>query len=233
MPRPQSWVEEHFGELAWTESTRQRGLVDIGGDWILHNLARIEPPFPLRDGGGRSIHQITCHALIADQLEAALVDLKDASLTHLINSFDGCWVPRHMNWNPTSPLSRHSWGIAVDVNARRFPYGSTDKQDPRLVAAFRRHGFEAGQDWRPKADPMHFEIVTLPTPLDQEGMKIVVNDELVSRCGRLVDGIPEGPLQPVVEALGGTLTPHPEQRKLYIYSQPNGGATPRKEGDAA
>jgi len=220
MPRPLSWIEEHFGKLEWTEHPDRRGMIVIAGDWILHNLTRIEPPFPLRDAYGHSIRQITCHALIADQVEAVLVGLKDDGLAHLINTFDGCWVPRHMSWDPKRSISHHAWGIAVDLNARLFPYGSRKRQDARLIAAFRRHGFEWGGDWS-TPDPMHFEIVTLETAVtDQMGMKIVVNDELVSQAGRLIDGVPEGPLQPVVEALGATLTPHPEQGKLYIYTDP-------------
>ena len=216
MPQPLAWIEEHFGKFDWRDDPARKGAVIVGGDWIFDNITQIEPPFPLRDGHGRAIKLIPCHAAIADQLEAVLVELRDAGLTHLINSFDGCWVTRHMSWNPGRALSHHSWGIAVDVNARRFPYGSRDKQDSRLIAAFRRHGFEWGGAWS-TPDPMHFEVVALPLPGDIDGMKIIVNDKLVSSCGRLVDGVAEGPLGPVAEALGATVTIHPEQHKIYVY----------------
>ncbi len=225
MPQPLPWIEKHFGKFDWRPDPRQRGAVTIAGDWILHNIARITPPFPLRNGHGRSIKLIPCHAGIADQLEAVLVELRDNALTHLINSFDGCWVTRHMSWDPDRALSHHSWGIAVDVNARRFPYGSKDKQDSRLIGAFRRHGFEYGGHWS-TPDAMHFEVVALPLNGDMDGMKIIVNDELVSTCGRLVDGVAEGPLGPVVAALGATLTPHAEQGKLYIYAGAQKGNLP-------
>jgi len=217
MPRPLSWIEENFGRFQWSDDPKRRGRIVIAGDWVLHNIARVKPPIPLLSGAGRPLSVIACHALIADRLLAVLDDLKDRHLHHLINTFDGCWVARHMSWDPSRSLSRHSWGIAVDVNARQFPYGSTHKQDPRLIAAFRRHGFEWGGDWR-TPDPMHFEIISLEALTeDQLGVKIVVNDELVSGAGRLVDGHAEGPLEPVVAALGATLTPHPEQGKIYIY----------------
>jgi len=65
---------------------------------------------------------------------------------------------------------------------------------------------------------MHFEMVTLDVVGDQTGVKIVVDDQLVSQAGRLIDGQAEGPLAPVVDALGATLTIHPEQRKIYVYT---------------
>ncbi len=218
MPKTQAWIEERFGRFDWRADPNRRGRVTISDEWIQHHLARIDPPFRLTDGYGHRIRVITCHALIADALTAVLVELKDSALTHLINTFDGCWVPRHMCWDPDRSLSHHSWGIAVDVNARQFPYGSSHRQAPRLIAAFRRHGFESGGDWN-TPDSMHFEMVALDRVGDQTGLKIVVDDLLVSQEGRLIDGQAEGPLALVVEALGATLTPHPEQGKIYIYTK--------------
>lgn len=222
MPRPLSWVEKTFGIFEWRDDPDRRGRIIISGDWIIHNIAQITPPIPLLNGAGRPLSIIPCHALIADRILAVLDDLKDRHLHHLINTFDGCWVARHMSWDPQRSLSRHSWGIAVDVNARQFPYGSTRKQDSRLITAFRRQGFESGGDWS-TPDPMHFEMVALDDlSEDQVGVKIVVNDRLVSSAGRLVDGHAEGPLEPVAAALGAKLTPHPEQGKIYIYGAQKG-----------
>jgi len=219
MPKSQSWIEEHFGRFDWHDDPARRGVIIVSADWISSNIGRIEPPFPLMDGLGRPLRSIPCHKLLAPLLMAVLVDLKDSARAHLINTFDGCFVPRHMSWDPARSLSHHSWGVAVDVNARLFPYGSHGKQNAQLIAAFRRRGFEWGGDWS-TPDPMHFEIVTLDAiPADQTGMKIVVDDKLVSSAGRILGGIAEGPLDPVVRALGATLTPHPEQGKLYIYTQ--------------
>lgn len=218
MPKPQSWIEKTFGRFDWHDDPARRGAVIIPPEWISANIARIQPPFALRDGLGRPLSSIPCHGLIAELLIAILVDIKDRALCHLINTFDGCFVPRHMSWDPARSLSHHSWGIAVDVNARLFPYGSKTRQNAQLIAAFRRRGFEWGGDWS-TPDPMHFEIVTLEAvPADQTGMKIVIDDQLVSSAGRLIGGIAEGPLDPVVRALNATLTPHPEQGKLYIYT---------------
>jgi hypothetical protein len=55
-------------------------------------------------------------------------------------------------------VSRHAWGLAVDLNATTNPYGYDSQQDPRLVEIMQSHGFVFGGDW-PTPDPMHFEYV--------------------------------------------------------------------------
>lgn len=86
----------------------------------------------------------------------------------------GCWVFRHQRHDVARPLSLHSWGIAVDVdagtNAGReldhppepwskawlalWPHGL-----PRaFVEAFESHGFAWGGRWHGYVDPMHFQI---------------------------------------------------------------------------
>jgi hypothetical protein len=58
-------------------------------------------------------------------------------------------------------LSRHSWGVPIDLNATQCPYGSDKQQPPQLVAIMARHGFACGQNggglWKTTLDPMHFE----------------------------------------------------------------------------
>jgi len=226
MPLSQRQLDDTFGCFDWSDDPDKRGAIIQSGDWILHNLARITPPFPIRDGAGKLYKLIACHALIADDLTAVLTELRDAGLTHLVNSFDGCWWARHKTWDPARGLSSHCWAIAVDVNARRFPYGSHDKQDARLIAAFARRGFEWGGAWS-TPDPMHFEFVGRPSsrPVILSGAKdpavplrVIVNDAPIC-AGRLIDGQTWAPLRPIAEALGATVTYHPEQGKVYVYTR--------------
>ena len=54
--------------------------------------------------------------------------------------------------------STHSWGIAIDLNARTNAMGSAGDMDPALVALFERHGFTWGGRWSgANKDPMHFQ----------------------------------------------------------------------------
>ncbi len=220
MPRSTAWIQEMFGRFSWSAHHHQRGRILIDDDWIMRNIERLRPGFPITDCHGHVIREIPCHKLIAHQLERVLDDLRRDHLSHLINTFDGCWVPRHMRWNPKRALSHHSWGIAVDINARRFPYGSPDRQDMRLINAFRRHGWEWGGDWS-TPDPMHFEIIEVRAQIaNRQGVLIVLNDELIASDGRLIEGQLLVPVEPIVNALGGTCSFHPEHGsngKGYIY----------------
>jgi len=189
MPQSRSWIEKQFGRFDWQDDPKHRGAIIIPREWILANTTRIEPAFALRDGLGRPLSSIPCHKLLAPLLMAVLVDLQDRVLCHLINTFDGCFVPRHMSWDPARSLSHHSWGIAVDVNAHLFPYASRGKQDAQLIAAFRRRGFEWGGDWS-TPDPMHFEIVSVQKPAstgEGEAMSVLskILDEVAVTLGDL------------------------------------------------
>jgi len=212
MVRDQQWVEKTFGKFARKDDPATKGRVVVLGDWERQNIVSVAPPFELRDGRGRPLSAIRCHRLIAPALMRVLEDLKARALCHLVNTFDGCFEPRHMRWDPKRALSRHSWGIAVDVNARLFPYGSHARQDERLIAAFARQGFTWGGDWR-EPDPMHFEAVDLAAPT--QSMAILVDGERVAE-GFLHDGRAVAPVREVAEALGGRVEARMESGEIKI-----------------
>jgi len=217
-PRDRRWVERTFGRFAWRDRRRPRGAIEILGEWEGENIVAMRPPLALTDGRGRPVNRIRCHRLIAAPLQRALEELAEAGLSHLINTFDGCFVARHMCWNPRLPLSRHSWGIAVDVNARLFPYGSHEKQDGRLVRAFERQGFVWGGRWR-TPDPMHFEMAEVPDM--RQRVRILLDDEHVSD-GRLEEGTVVAPVRKVAEALGCLVEARLEEGEVVIHSMTRG-----------
>ena len=198
MIRSRDWVESTFGKFAWEDDPERKGAVRVLGEWARRNIVSIAPSFEVRDGRGRPISLIRCHRLIAQALSRVLADLKRRNLCHLMNTFDGCFVPRHMGWDPDRGLSRHAWGIAVDVNARMFPYGSDATQNRRLVEAFKRQGFAWGGEWQ-TPDPMHFEIVDLTRPA--RPLSIVVDGNRVAD-GFLYQGRAMAPIREVAEAVG-------------------------------
>ena len=63
--------------------------------------------------------------------------------------------------NPTSGISQHAWGAAIDINAPENPFGATPTQDPHLVKIFERWGFLWGGDFA-IPDGMHFEYLKPP-----------------------------------------------------------------------
>jgi hypothetical protein len=106
--------------------------------------------------------RVTCHRLMLPQLRGALQDVVDAGLASTLTTYDGCYVPRFIERNPSRSISLHTWGIAIDMDASTNYRGIRGTMDERVVEIFKRWGFRWGGDWQ-YTDPMHFELVTLLT----------------------------------------------------------------------
>jgi hypothetical protein len=104
--------------------------------------------------------RVTCHRLMFPQLRAALRDVVKAGLASQIQSYDGCYVPRFIESDPSHAVSLHTWGIAIDLDAATNGRGTRGTMDPRVVTIFKRWGFRWGGDWS-WSDPMHFELGAL------------------------------------------------------------------------
>jgi hypothetical protein len=129
------------------------GRITIHGDWVARNITRVQLP---------GMAATSCHRVMIPQLLAAVDELIAAGVyDHLDPSqFAGCFVARHIDWNPSRPLSMHAWGLAIDFNTRENPLGATPQMDPRVVEVFERWGFEWGGRWS-RPDGMHFELARI------------------------------------------------------------------------
>lgn len=142
---PQGILRERFGEFA---------LARTGGGFLQ------DPAFVDRfiTTNVPLLGEVRCHRAMLDDLEAALSDIESSGLGRLVNPSDysRCFAAR-LTRGSTS-LSRHSWGLAVDINVSTNPLGAVPTQDARVVAAFENHGFVwGGRFLRP--DGHHFEYV--------------------------------------------------------------------------
>jgi len=142
---PQAVLKERFGEFAVRPGSGRSATLEPG--WTDANIIRATVPI---------LGQVTCHRAAVEPLIAVLSEVEAAGLGHLVNTGDyaGCFSPRLTG--PGGMVSRHAWGLAVDVNAAANPFGAASRQDPRLVEVFQRHGFAWGGNW-PRPDAMHFE----------------------------------------------------------------------------
>lgn len=133
------------------------GTIQIDPTWVEENIVRA--PMPILTG------EVVCHRLMVDQLRGALQEIQDSGLAGLIDptQYGGCWVARHIDWNPSRPLSMHGWGLAADFNVSTNGLGQTPQMDPRIVEIFKKWGFVWGGDWR-RPDGMHFELGRLLAP---------------------------------------------------------------------
>lgn len=124
------------------------GTIRIDGDWVARHIVSVDMPI---------LGRVTCHRAIIDQMHAALVEIQEAGLADEIYQYSGCWVPRHMLWDPSRGISQHAWGLAFDINVPTNQYGATPTLHPGIVDAFRRWGFKWGGDFS-TPDGMHFEL---------------------------------------------------------------------------
>jgi hypothetical protein len=100
---------------------------------------------------------VTCHRAILGDLIGALDDIQRMGLGGGLRTYSGCYNPRLVRGGDSGgSLSRHSYGIALDVNTDENAFGGRVSMDPRIVDAFHRHGFAWGGTWT-RADGMHFE----------------------------------------------------------------------------
>ena len=127
------------------------GMIQIDPDWVARNIVR--RAMPLLKG------EVVCHRQMVDQLYGALAEIEQEGLGHLIDpsQYGGCWVPRHIDFNPARPLSMHSWGLAADFNVSTNGLGMKPQMDPRIVNIFDKWGFVWGGRWT-RPDGMHFEL---------------------------------------------------------------------------
>jgi hypothetical protein len=147
---PQAVVKERFGEFAYAPGTDRFVAVDPAYEETYVVTATV----PI-------LGVVTCHRDVIPALEGALRELEERGLASLVDptGYQGCFVPSVIPGS--GGLSRHSWGIAIDVNFRPNPTGLPSYADPQLVEVMERWGFISGAKFL-EVDPGHFEYVRPP-----------------------------------------------------------------------
>jgi len=143
---PLIYIKEAFGEFAYRN--RSGRDVEIDPAWVDANIVTAQVPI---------LGSVRCNRAMIEPLTAALGQLEAEGLASAVDpsTFSGCWNSRRILAG--QPLSKHSWGLAVDVNVDGNPRGSFETQDPRFTQLMRDQGFAWGGDWL-VADPAHYEL---------------------------------------------------------------------------
>lgn len=141
-----------------------------GKPGITGNLTVIDLPYPMRISWdlSHSITRMQCHILLADRFRDVFSDLLALygfeKLQELgIDLFGGCYNFRLMRGSKTK-WSRHSWGLAIDLdpvrNGLKTKWKDAQFSKPEykdMVDAFYKHGFfSLGKE--KDYDAMHWEI---------------------------------------------------------------------------
>jgi D-alanyl-D-alanine carboxypeptidase len=142
-----------FGEFAARTLKGDPGYIEVDPEWRRTHLVTTRIPL---------LGRVTCHRGIVPQLRGAMTELRSTGYGRLIESFNGCFVPRFISRDPTAMLSHHTWGIAFDTNLSSGNYyGDPPHQHPRLVATLERWGFLWGGRFV-VPDGNHFEYRRSP-----------------------------------------------------------------------
>jgi hypothetical protein len=168
-------VIQMFGKLTYIEDTAHPGWVIPDIKWRTDNLVQISLPY--ESNSSPKIFRTVCHKLVKPQLTWAFNELKEQGLLYLIENIGGVYAARHVGRAVNRALSRHSWGIALDLNTLKYPMNAMREQDKRLVEILFKYGFGYGGGNSSSAlaahkkaklfnttqDAMHFECVKILT----------------------------------------------------------------------
>ena len=151
---PNALVKEMFGDFQIKE--RDGVWITTEPEWREENIQNKRMP----------ILGITrCHRLMWEPLEGALNQILEEGLERYLSieewrSSGGCYAPRRISrFDAGGSISRHAWGIAIDINTKSgYP--------PRIVEIFNSWGFAWGGTWT-SPDEMHFELRDLSASISK------------------------------------------------------------------
>ena len=151
--------------ITTTQATNKYGIPSENPNY----LTTLTFPYPMRLAWDLNVktNKIQCHKLVADKLKAIFTDILATygyeKIVELgIDLYGGCYNFRKMRGG--SEPSRHSWGIAIDLDPSRNQLKETSKtarfaraEYKPMIDIFYKHGFvslgrEKNYDW------MHFEV---------------------------------------------------------------------------
>ena len=153
---PTALVKEMFGDFQIKE--RDGTWITTEPSWREENIQAKKVPI---------LGTTRCHRLMWEPLEGALNQILQEGLADTLSIKDfkksgGCYAPRRINrFDAGGSISRHAWGIAIDINTK-------SSYHPRVVEIFNSWGFAWGGTWT-SPDEMHFELRDLSASISKTG----------------------------------------------------------------
>ena len=151
---PTALVKEMFGDFQIKE--RDGTWITTEPSWREENIQAKKVPI---------LGTTRCHRLMWEPLEGALNQILQEGLADTLSIKDfkksgGCYAPRRINrFDAGGSISRHAWGIAIDINTK-------SSYHPRVVEIFNSWGFAWGGTWT-SPDEMHFELRDLSASISK------------------------------------------------------------------
>ena len=148
-PKGRQAVEDVYGGFDYTEG--DGGRIHPDPAWVQANICDVT----LHTG-----ETVQFHRLVAAEFRQLYQAACEAAGWSPATA--QTYVPRHINWDVSKPLSYHSYGIAVDFDPTDNPRQGTGTVElhPAFVKVFKDAGWSWGGDWKGASrDPMHFEAM--------------------------------------------------------------------------
>jgi hypothetical protein len=144
-------AQKRYGEiinLHWANEAKWMVIAQVPD--VLSNLW-------INSATGQPTRHVYINKDAKDPLLAALQNIINAQLEHELKTFDGCFNIRDVRGVPGKP-SWHSYGLAIDVNAKDNVLGQTPKLSPEFIKCWTDAGWTWGGNFGRK-DGMHFQVV--------------------------------------------------------------------------
>ena len=136
-----------FGAFNYTEIGN--GRIRIDSNWQNINIKLLH----MYD------QKIWIHRLMIPQIGYVIAKLYAEDLHDELDlQGGGGFCARHQNWKESTPLSLHAYGVAIDLNPNKYPYGDDKQPHPRLIEIFKEGGMFWGGDFKTVNDNMHFQF---------------------------------------------------------------------------
>lgn len=171
----------------------------------------------------RSGTDFTVHRDVAPILKHIIdeVERRDYLLDHGRADVDDDWSFVNRPIGGTDEPSYHSWGLAVDIDAQEYPWGSYRRLPQWVVDLFGAYRWEYGGDWSGKKDPMHFQFEGTPA---QARWIVASLAAEVTQGGRppVPQTVPP-PAVPKEDDMYFVITDDPPARKRKFAASPSAG----------
>ena len=91
-------------------------------------------PYPLFYEGTK-VTRARCHHLIVENFQKVFADIQAAGLQQEAKNYSGIYNRRAIRGQSLHP-SAHSWGIAIDLEAEKYPLGSSRRFPAATIWTF-------------------------------------------------------------------------------------------------
>jgi hypothetical protein len=140
-------AESRYGKIAfgkWEDETKWMSILKV---------PEAVAKYLLNGSTGLPTRKIYCNKDMHEPLSRAFQSMIDRGLVGELDTFDGCFNIRLVRGG-VGP-STHSYGLAIDINAKDNPLGAKPILSEALVSCFLDEGFDWGGNFA-RRDGMHF-----------------------------------------------------------------------------